>query len=183
LIVEEELAQAVRCESVVAVSYWWGIGRTTVAKWRKALDVTRQNNEGSQVLIHAATAKALEAAREVGVSPEECAQRSERARVIQPWRFFPPVPRGHAWTEEDIALLGTMRDSEVARWTEHTIHEVRHRRRKEGIPPYSRGTPVGATCDRRTGRWCASISVQGKHLRLGTYDTKEAAQQAVRVYR
>ena len=34
LFVDEELARAIQCESALAVSYWWGIGRTTAAKWR-----------------------------------------------------------------------------------------------------------------------------------------------------
>src|SRR5262245_31860001 len=70
--VDDELARALMCESAASVQYWFGISGTTVAKWRGALEVTRKNNEGSQILIHAATAKALDVAREVGLSQEEC---------------------------------------------------------------------------------------------------------------
>jgi len=41
-----DLAKAVRRESNQAVCYWWGVTPQTVTKWRKALDVPR-NNEGS----------------------------------------------------------------------------------------------------------------------------------------
>ena len=33
------------------MAYWWGIHRSTVAKWRKALEVTRTNNEGTHRLV------------------------------------------------------------------------------------------------------------------------------------
>ena len=43
LLVEEELARAVRCESVLAVRYWWGASPPAVWRWRKALGVPRQD--------------------------------------------------------------------------------------------------------------------------------------------
>lgn len=43
LIVCGDLARAVRCESELAISYWWGVSVTTVWKWRQALDVPRVN--------------------------------------------------------------------------------------------------------------------------------------------
>src|SRR3954466_12705425 len=58
LIVDEELARAVRQESAAAVAYWGGMTVATGIKWRKALGVNRKNNEGTQILIRAATTKA-----------------------------------------------------------------------------------------------------------------------------
>jgi hypothetical protein len=156
----------------------WGIGRTTIAKWRRALEVTRKNNEGSQVLIHAATAKALAAARKTELSPEEHERRGQLILEVQPWRFGPRVTYGKEWTAEAIALLGTMPDPEVARLTGHTINAVRIRRKIEGIPRFPASEPVGASFEPRTGRWCAQISVGGKRVSLGTYDTKKEAHQA-----
>jgi hypothetical protein len=46
LLVEEELARAVRFESALALRYWWGASPSVVYKWRKALGVGR-HNEGS----------------------------------------------------------------------------------------------------------------------------------------
>lgn len=37
LLVDEELARAVRHESAAAVSHWWGVGMGAVTAWRKAL--------------------------------------------------------------------------------------------------------------------------------------------------
>jgi hypothetical protein len=50
LLVEEELAWAVRCESARALCYWWGITAETVWRWRQALGVERLN-EGSRLLL------------------------------------------------------------------------------------------------------------------------------------
>jgi hypothetical protein len=49
LLVDAELARAVRCESVAAVCHWWGVARDTAWAWRRALGVPRFN-EGSRRL-------------------------------------------------------------------------------------------------------------------------------------
>lgn len=38
-----DLVKAVKCESAIAVCYWWGVTAQTVSAWRKALDVPRMN--------------------------------------------------------------------------------------------------------------------------------------------
>src|SRR5262249_38724674 len=55
LLVDEELARAVRSESVLAIQHWWGVNSVSVWRWRKALGVEgRAGTEGSQRLIQAA---------------------------------------------------------------------------------------------------------------------------------
>jgi hypothetical protein len=44
LLVDEELARAVRTESAKAVMHWWGVSMKAVFNWRKALGVTVTNN-------------------------------------------------------------------------------------------------------------------------------------------
>src|SRR5947209_8335268 len=39
LLVDEELARAIRSESASALMFWWGITGSTVALWRTALGV------------------------------------------------------------------------------------------------------------------------------------------------
>jgi|SRR5262245_29748845 len=46
LLVDEELARAVRCESMLAIRLWWGASAGTVWRWRRALGA-RGLNEGS----------------------------------------------------------------------------------------------------------------------------------------
>lgn len=58
LLVDEELARAVRLESGLAVCHWWGISRATVRKWRKIVGADRKNNPGTYRLILATMHKA-----------------------------------------------------------------------------------------------------------------------------
>jgi hypothetical protein len=48
LLVDEELARAIRHESAAAAQFWWGTSAQVVKRWSKALSVTRTNNEGSR---------------------------------------------------------------------------------------------------------------------------------------
>jgi len=58
LLVDEELARAIRLESAVAIEYWWGVSGRTVLKWRSLCGAGRTNNPGSHRLIRAACIKA-----------------------------------------------------------------------------------------------------------------------------
>lgn len=40
-VLTSDLARAIRAESAVAVSYWWGVSRDKVRRWRRELDVGR----------------------------------------------------------------------------------------------------------------------------------------------
>src|SRR5207249_3511763 len=51
LLIDDELARAVRHESAAAVAHWWGVHRTAVRRWRAALEVSRTNNEGTHRLV------------------------------------------------------------------------------------------------------------------------------------
>src|SRR5262249_42877921 len=64
LLVDEELARAVRLEAALAVGHWRGVSRATVMKWRRVVGAGRKNNPGTQRLIHAAVVKAS-ASREI----------------------------------------------------------------------------------------------------------------------
>jgi hypothetical protein len=124
LIVDEELARAVRHESAAALRYWWGVSNKTVAKWRKALGVNRRNNEGSQVLICAATTKARSAQEPVRSTEYRQRQRENlRRRRLQ--GSAPELAMGKRWTSDEKSLLGTMPDREVASRTGHPLSSVR----------------------------------------------------------
>src|SRR5262249_50742669 len=64
LFVDDELARAVRCESALAIQYWWGVKSDTVWRWRKAFGVTRTNNPGTYQLLRAAMEEGHQALRE-----------------------------------------------------------------------------------------------------------------------
>ena len=60
LLIEDELARAILHESALAVAHWWGVSVSTVWHWRKALGVTRKNNQGTYRLVLGAIGATLE---------------------------------------------------------------------------------------------------------------------------
>ena len=135
ILLDEEIARAVRNESEAANRYWWGASVNSVKWWRRMLSVTLTNNPSTRRLITAAAKLGAAAAREPGLMPEETAERRERARrlnLIQHARCYGAENLG--WSPMDIALLGTMPDDEVARLTGKSHNAVRIRREWLGIP-------------------------------------------------
>src|SRR5262245_41792191 len=78
LFVDDELARAVRCESALALRFWWGINSETVCRWRKALGVPRVN-EGTARLLQAQGARLAEFMREREWAPAERERRRRAA--------------------------------------------------------------------------------------------------------
>jgi hypothetical protein len=78
LLVNEELARAIRLESAVAIGHWWGVSVGVVWRWRKAFILDRMANPGSRCLILAASAKGADTIRGVALTPEqaECRRRT-----------------------------------------------------------------------------------------------------------
>ena len=143
LLVEEELARAVCHESATAVCFWWGACDGAVYRWRKALDATRINNQGSQRLIHAAASLGAEAMSQRGLAPEEVEQRRERALQMNLSQYLQPGYPGDWWTDEEMALLGTMVDAEVAKKVDRPVQAVRQKRERMGIPNPTDSPRVG----------------------------------------
>jgi len=98
LLIDDELARAIQHESALAVAHWWGVSVSTVWHWRKALGVTRKNNQGTYRLVLGAIGATLESRFGEG---------------------GPQRPRGRpaVWSSWEVALLGALSDHEVARRT------------------------------------------------------------------
>src|SRR5262249_34501334 len=77
LLVDEELARAIRLESGVAVGHWWGVSRATVRTWRRVLGAGRKNNPGTHRLILATVRKAS-ASRRIMQNRESTASAIEQ---------------------------------------------------------------------------------------------------------
>jgi hypothetical protein len=136
LLIDEELARAVRHESAAAVMFWWGASQRAVWAWRKALGVGRADSEGSRRLIQAAAEQGAEAIRARDWTEKE---RQQRRRVNAEKGLARNLVTGYhgpLWTPEDIALLGTLPDEEVARRTARTTNGVRIMRTRLGIPTF-----------------------------------------------
>jgi hypothetical protein len=110
VLVDDELARAIRHESVIAVQYWWGVCQATVCKWRAALGICRLDAEGSRRLIHQAAQNGLNA------------RRNHVAGGIR------------LWTATELALLGTLPDGEIAVRTGRSFHAIRAMRHQRGLP-------------------------------------------------
>lgn len=61
LVVNEDLARAVRTESAIAIRHSFGVSKTAVNNWRRALGVKQFETPGSRKLLKADQAKAHEA--------------------------------------------------------------------------------------------------------------------------
>jgi hypothetical protein len=134
LLVEEELARAVRGESVLALKHWWGVSQTIAWRWRKALGAERYN-PGSERLRRMTSATGAEANR--GVPRPDAAERMRQAhqerdltKGIQPC----PRPNGaEPWTPEEDALLRTLAPAEAATRTGRTLRTVHKQRSLLGL--------------------------------------------------
>jgi hypothetical protein len=109
-LVDEELARAVRTESRIAVEFWWGASESAVYSWRKALAVPRPK-----------------------LAPAEIERRRRTALEL---RLRPTTTRPNGstyWKAEELALLGTMPDAELAAKLGRTVEAVRLARTRRGI--------------------------------------------------
>jgi hypothetical protein len=133
LLVDEELARAVRHESAVAVVFWWGASERAVWAWRRALGVTRTTNEGSHRLIQVSAKKGAKAIKARVWTDEERAQRRQLNTERELASNLIPGYHGPLWTAQDIAMLGRMLDEVVARRTRRTVGAVRQKRLELGL--------------------------------------------------
>jgi len=136
LLVDEELARAVRTESARAVKHWWGASQSAVKNWRRALGVDRKNNPGTVRLMTAASEKGAKKTRGRRLPPKAVEQRRERAIRLNLAKNFVPNPcgGGRPWTAKELALLGTADDEVIAARIDRTPEAVRAKRRRLGIP-------------------------------------------------
>jgi len=136
LLVDDELARAVRNESALAVKFWWGVGKKSLWRWRKALGVGRTDSEGSRRLIQAAAKLGAQAVSEREFTPAEREQRRQTAVRLDLGKHLLPHAGYHGprWTAEELALLSTLPDEDVAARIGRTALAVSIMRRRLGIP-------------------------------------------------
>jgi hypothetical protein len=134
ILPDDELARAVRHEAAAAIRHHWGVSVCVVWRWRKALGVGRMDSEGSRRLIQAAVEAGADVTRGVPLSEEECARRSRTNREKDLKRHLHPGYHGPRWTPQELALLGTLPDEEVAARIGKTPGAVRQKREELGIP-------------------------------------------------
>jgi hypothetical protein len=133
LLVDDELLRAIRHESAAAVMHWWRVSVSVVWSWRRAFQVTKVNNNGSNRLVRAAAEKgaAVVRTREFTQAEREAKRRLAIDNDLQ--RHLRAVVREDIWTEEEIALLGQLPDAKIARKIRRTVEAVRRKRGKLGL--------------------------------------------------
>jgi hypothetical protein len=142
LLVDDELARAIRQGSAAAIRHWWGVSGGVVLRWRKALGVSRTNCPGSQRLIRQASEQEASQLRWKKPPPEQVERRRRTAVELGLGRNLRlGYNRGPWWTRAELALLSKLPGEEVAARTERTHNAVRVKRTKLGIPN---------PCDRRS---------------------------------
>jgi hypothetical protein len=118
LLVDEELARAVRLESSLAVQYWWGVRMETVWRWRQALGVP-QMNDGSHKLRQSISRR-LRGAHYARGDGQPTSWELGKPRI--------PGRTSRPWTGAEDALLSRLPGPEVARRTGQTLAAVYQRR-------------------------------------------------------
>jgi hypothetical protein len=143
LLVEEELARAIRTESAAALAYWFGVSAEAASRWRRAFGVSgaattsgsrEAHGEGCRTAVAVNKTRKRSRAERAGLA--EAARGRNQARHLGPrW-----TPANGGWTKEQLALLGTDDDEAVAEKLGRTVTSVRVRRVRLAIPVF---------CDRR----------------------------------
>jgi hypothetical protein len=135
ILVDEELARAVRSESAAAVMYWWGVTGSTVWLWRLALGVERPTaTEGTRRLRRAVSEKIAAKLRGKPLPPEQVERRRRTALELNTAHYLKRTRAARAWPAWQLQLLGTALDEEVAARIGRSPDAVRHMREKQGIP-------------------------------------------------
>jgi hypothetical protein len=130
LLVNDELLRAIRTESAAALKHWFGVSSKAVWQWRKAFGIGRAETEGSRRLIQAAADQGATVLRGKLV-PREQVRRTTATRKrlgLRPDRWGKT-----GWKPEDLALLGTKPDDELAAKLGRSVKAVTVRRLKLGI--------------------------------------------------
>jgi hypothetical protein len=133
LLVNEELARAIRQESGIALRHWWGVSESLVWKWRQALGVPRLN-EGSKRLRDDLNRELAADLSGVPLPPEEIERRRRMARELMLARYLKTGRSGPLWAAEEVALLGRVSDEVAARQIGRSPNAVRQKRESLGIP-------------------------------------------------
>lgn len=134
ILVDEELARAVRSESSAAIQFWWGAAEKTVWRWRRALGVALMDSEGTRRLRQESSEKGAARVRGQKLAPEQVEQRRRSAIELNLGQYLRTGFHGPRWTKKQVAMLGTAPDDVVARRVGRTTEAVRVMRSRLGIP-------------------------------------------------
>src|SRR5262249_14847896 len=96
--------------------------------------VTKTNNPGSNRLVRIAADKGAEKTRGVPLLAEQVEQRRRTAQELNLGQYLRQAYREDYWSADEVRLLGTLPDAEVARRMGRSVNGVRLKRQRLGIP-------------------------------------------------
>jgi hypothetical protein len=135
LLVDEELARAIRHESAAALRFWWGVSTGVAHRWRAAFGVGRVNCEGTHRLMCAASERGAAYYRGKRLPPDQVERRRRTAVEKNLAQYIRPgYNLGPWWSPAELRLLGKLPDEDVAAKVGRTHNAVRIKRGKLGIP-------------------------------------------------
>jgi hypothetical protein len=123
----------------VALQHWFGVGAAAVWAWRKAFGVSQFGTDGSKRLHEITVAKGAAKTRGKRLAPEQVELRRKNALALNLSRHIHPCPKPNGsrpWTDEELALMGTMSDEELAARIGRSKTGVRVKRTNLGIATY-----------------------------------------------
>ena len=126
LLVDAELARAIRNESAAAIMHHWGVSTRAVWNWRKAFGVDLVNNPGTNRLVRKAATLGAAVMKRHEFTPAERAQRRRNAKRLGLTRNLTPGYHGPWWTRKQLALLERdLTDAEIGERIGRTENAVR----------------------------------------------------------
>jgi len=134
LLVDEELARAIRNESSAAIQYWFGVHGKVVWSWRRALGVGRFNEGSAKLRAETNAEVSAKYVKGKALPPEQVERRRQTALEQNLAKHLKHGYHGPLWTREQLALVGTLPDAEVARRIGRSTTAVRVKRQRLSIP-------------------------------------------------
>jgi hypothetical protein len=90
ILVEDELARAIRTESAAALRYWWGVGVKQVWRWRQCFSIGRADTPGSERLVKAAAQQGADAVKTKEWSDKEREHKRHLANELNLGKHLSP---------------------------------------------------------------------------------------------
>lgn len=134
-LVTLELRRAMENESMWAIAWGWGVSRSSVRRWRKALGIGFQTEGYWKALSEAGTANGFSTDRQPGfkrpASPDQM-RKIRRLGIIA--RRKKSKEQGRPFSAEEDAMVGADMDHVIAEKLGRSTKSIASRRQKLGRP-------------------------------------------------
>jgi hypothetical protein len=140
LLVTDELKRAILSESAAALKHWFGVGTKPVWNWRRAFGVSHLGTPGSRTVRTELNRELAGDLRGGKLSKAACERRRRTAKKLNLGQHLDNALErrwaGKNWTTEQVALLGTQPDADLAKLFGRSERAVEVRRTLLGIATF-----------------------------------------------